>query len=53
MEKTDAGWIYRIRLSAGKYHYKYIVDGKWIIDPDNSVREYDFHGNINSVKMVK
>lgn len=53
MKKTEKGWIYTIKLSAGKHHYKYIVDGKWLIDPDNSVKEYDMEGNINSVKMVK
>ncbi|MDT7832986.1 hypothetical protein RQM59_11380 [Flavobacteriaceae bacterium S356] len=53
MKKTAKGWIYTIQLSAGKHHYKYIIDGKWVIDPDNSVKEYDLEGNINSVKMVK
>ncbi|RNC86401.1 MAG: hypothetical protein ED556_08910 [Winogradskyella sp.] len=53
MEKTDKGWIYKLRLAGGKYHYKFIVDGKWITDPYNSVLEYDGNGNINSVCMVK
>lgn len=53
MKKTNNGWVYDIKLSAGKYHYKYIVDGKWVLDPHNSVKEYDFDGNINSVRMVK
>lgn len=53
MKRTAQGWVYSVKLSTGKYHYKYIVDGKWMIDPDNSVKEYDMHGNINSVKMVK
>ncbi len=53
MKKTKDGWTYTIKLSAGKHHYKYIVDGKWIVDPNNSVKEYDMEGNINSVKMVK
>ncbi len=53
MEKTPNGWRYTINLSRGKYHYKFIVDGEWIIDPGNSVVEYDSMGNINSVCMVK
>lgn len=53
MTKTDNCWSYSKRLSGGKYHYKYIVDGKWITDPNNSVKEYDDKGNINSVCMVK
>ncbi len=53
MTKTDNCWIYNKRLSGGKHHYKFIVDGNWITDPDNSVKEYDDKGHINSVCMVK
>jgi len=53
MTKTDNCWTYNKRLPAGKHHYKYIVDGLWITDPYNSVKEYDGEGNINSVCMVK
>ncbi|GAA4974483.1 hypothetical protein GCM10023315_26280 [Algibacter aquimarinus] len=53
MRKMDYGWKYVIPLSGGKHHYKFIVDGKWIADPNNSVKEYDGEGNINSVCMVK
>jgi len=31
----------------------FVVNGKWITDPDNPVREYDGKGHINSVYMVK
>ncbi len=54
MEKNEDGvWTYSLPLSGGKHHYKFIVDGNWIVDPNNSVREYDNDGNINSVYMVK
>lgn len=53
MEKKDNKWQYKITLKGGKHHYKYIVDGKWLIDPDNPVKERDEYGNINSVKMVE
>ena len=53
MKKSDTGWTYTISLTGGKYHYKYIVDGIWMVDPYNKVREFDGHGNINSVKMVR
>ncbi len=53
MVKTTNGWKYSTKLSAGKYHYKFIVDGTWQLDPNNSVKEFDDSGNINSVKMVK
>lgn len=53
MIKTEKGWTYPLRLTGGKYHYKFIVDGVWMTDPFNKVREYDGHGNINSVRMVR
>lgn len=53
MRKTDYGWKYVVPLSGGKHHYKFIVDGQWITDPNNSVKEYDGSGNVNSVCMVK
>nr|WP_247649199.1 glycogen-binding domain-containing protein [Lutibacter sp. B1] len=53
MLKTKSGWEYSIKLSGGKHHYKFIVDGNWIVDPKNSVKEYDYDGNINSVCIIK
>jgi rhodanese-related sulfurtransferase len=53
MKRTENGWIYKTKLSAGKHHYKYIVDGKWTVDPTNPIKEFDGHGHINSVKMVR
>ena len=53
MIKTTDGWEYTLLLSGGKHHYKFIVDGEWVLDPTNPVKEYDWEGNINSVYMVK
>ena len=53
MEKMDYGWKFVVPLSGGKHHYKFIVDGEWVTDPNNSIREYDDEGNVNSVCMVK
>lgn len=54
MERNDRGyWNYRLPLPAGKHYYKFIIDGKWILDPENPVKEYDGKGNVNSVFMVK
>jgi hypothetical protein len=49
MTKTDSGWIYYVKLGAGKYWYKFIVDGSWTIDKDNEWVENDGRGNNNSV----
>jgi CubicO group peptidase (beta-lactamase class C family) len=49
-EATD--WVCRVDLKPGKYFYKFIVDGNWIVDPANPATEDDGHGNTNSV-LVK
>ena len=35
MERVDDTWILPYVLAAGNYEYKFIVDGKWILDPVN------------------
>jgi hypothetical protein len=49
MQKTDGGWIIDVKLGAGVYEYKYIVDGRWINDPENLQRVDDGADNVNSV----
>ncbi len=49
MIKTDSGWYVDISLGAGKHLYKFIVDGKWIDDPENKNRESDTYYGFNSI----
>lgn len=49
MTRTDSGWIANVKLGAGKWWYKFIIDGRWIVDPDNAISENDGLGNVNSV----
>ncbi len=35
MEKVKDGWQISYSLGSGNYEYKFIVDGKWIADPQN------------------
>jgi hypothetical protein len=44
-------WVCRIDLDPGKYAYKFIIDGNWILDPANPVSEEDAAGNVNSILM--
>ena len=52
MIRVKDEWILSIPLAGGKHHYKFIVDGKWITDPDNPVIEDDGFGIKNSVLFV-
>jgi hypothetical protein len=45
-------WVCRIDLQPGRYTYKIIVDGNWILDPANPDTEDDAYGNQNSVLLV-
>ncbi len=53
MRKSPNGeWTVTVRLPAGRYLYKLIVDGKWMADPDNSMQVDDGYGRTNSVVVV-
>jgi 1,4-alpha-glucan branching enzyme len=45
-------WICRVDLEPGKHAYKFIVDGNWLLDPDNPNTEDDDYGVKNSVIIV-
>lgn len=48
MQRTDSGWIYTLHLTPGKYYYKFIVDGNWLHDMNNLLKEPDGHHGYNS-----
>jgi 1,4-alpha-glucan branching enzyme len=52
MKRTPDGWVYDAWLPPGKCLYKFIVDGKWIIDPGNEQWEQNEFGNGNSVLWI-
>ena len=51
--KEGDEWVCRLDLTPGKYTYKFIIDGDWILDPDNPTTEEDDRGFTNSVLVVK
>lgn len=52
MIKTKDGWECRVYLARGKHLYKFIVDGKWILDPYNRQWEENEYGTGNSVLWI-
>jgi hypothetical protein len=46
------GWVCRIDLAPGKYHYRFLVDGVGLLDPANPATEDDGSG-VDSVIVVK
>ncbi len=45
----DSGWKKSVTLKPGRYRYKFVVDGRWIHDPDNPDREDNIFGNYDSI----
>lgn len=52
MMRTDTAWYCDVKLKPGKHLYKFIVDGEWMVDPENKQREDDTYGGYNSVYFV-
>lgn len=48
MIKVDSNWVFSFHLDPGKHSYKYIIDGKWIIDPNNPLFEQNEFDTGNS-----
>lgn len=53
MTRQGSFWTITLNLTGGKHLYKFIVDGDWMTDPANHLKEADRHGNSNSVLMVR
>ena len=46
-------WQTKMKLPAGKYRYRLVVDGQWQQDPYNEATELNPFGGLNSVVEVK
>jgi len=54
MNKDDKGvWRVKLKLKPGCYEYKFVIDGKWMTDPENMFTSISNSGIVNSVVEVK
>jgi 1,4-alpha-glucan branching enzyme len=53
MKKNNGIWTFPVYLKPGKYLYKLIVDGKWMIDPGNDLWEENEVHTGNSVLWIE
>jgi 1,4-alpha-glucan branching enzyme len=53
MIRENGIWKYPVHLNPGKYSYKFIVDGRWMIDPANELWEENEFGTGNSVLWIE
>ncbi len=49
----DGTWKTELWLNPGKYHYQLVINGKWILDPNNPVVEDNNIGGQNSVLIIE
>lgn len=53
MKKGHAGvWTTTVDLDPGSYHYRFMVDGEWRDDPENTVRVPNVFGTEDAVCKV-
>ncbi|MBA4167184.1 MAG: hypothetical protein H0X41_06530, partial [Chitinophagaceae bacterium] len=53
MKREGNEWVRRVYLAKGKHLYKFLVDGKWILDPENKSWEENETGTGNSVLWLE
>src|SRR2546423_1812197 len=46
-------WKMKLPLQPGRYRYRFIVDGKWVTDPNNKYVETNQFGELNNVVEVE
>ncbi|HSV43518.1 MAG TPA: helix-turn-helix domain-containing protein [Candidatus Bathyarchaeia archaeon] len=49
---SDGLWQKKVPLRPGRYEYKFIVDGEWRTDPQNTLTVQNTVGTLNSVREL-
>ncbi|MBM3246201.1 MAG: chromosome partitioning protein ParA [Candidatus Omnitrophica bacterium] len=49
MQQDNGSWKKKIDLAAGKYRYRFVVDGNWIEDSNNPHRQINPYGEMDSL----
>ena len=50
LSKLNEGrWEKKLQLSSGRYKYKFVVDGEWVLDSQNTEREPNTFGTFDSI----
>ena len=46
-------YVANINVPPGSHEYKFVVDGQWMLDPDNGQMALNPYGTFNSVLIVE
>ena len=52
-KQKDGIFVAEVTVQPGTHEYKFICDGQWVADPDNSFRAINPYGSVNSVAVVR
>ena len=52
-KQKDGAYVSQVTVPGGTHEYKFIVDGQWIVDPDNSAWAVNPYGTLNSVARIE
>ncbi len=52
MEKTNGCWTKSLNLGNGKYRYRFVVDGNWMEDTNNPLRQLNTYGTHDSLLEI-
>jgi len=51
-KQKDGSYVLNVELNPGQHEYKFIVDGNWLVDPDNNAWSLNPYGTLNSVAQI-
>jgi chromosome partitioning protein len=53
MSQENGTWTKKLRLWPGRYHYRFVIDGRWTEDTNNPDKEMNPYGEMDSLIEVK
>lgn len=53
MQQNDGRWVKKMPLNPGSYHYRFVIDGIWVEDPNNPTKARNPFGQMNSLIEIK
>jgi len=52
-KQKDGSHVSIVPLAPGTYEYKFIVDGRWVVDEENGAFAWNPYGSVNSVAVAQ
>jgi len=50
--RENGWWEKRVALPSGRYRYKFLVDGEWMLDSKNPEQEPNVFGTLDSILSI-